>query len=151
MTTSPSIAIEKRCCMLHMQRMHEDPEAITGVHHVHMTAQQMSAGQVAMPLQAEQSWALVFWQMGEALLYSMGIPAGLVSCDIWANVWCCSCWLEFGAYKDYAASYGERLRTAASYVSFWCANLYCKDYVYQLACDLVGRKSCPQKTSAQKP
>ena len=25
--------------------------------------------------------------------------------------------LEFGAYEDYAASYGERLRTAASYVS----------------------------------
>ncbi len=27
--------------------------------------------------------------------------------------------LEFGAYEDYAASYGERLRTAASYVGFW--------------------------------
>lgn len=78
------------CVRIHI-RMHADPEAITGVHHVHMTAY-MAAGQVVMALQAEQSWALVLWQIGEALLHSMGIPAGLVGRDIWANMWCCSCW-----------------------------------------------------------
>ena len=90
----PSDAIEKRPCMRTHPHpyMHADTEAITGVHHVHMTAPYTAAGQVAMALQAEQSWALVLWQMGEALLHSMGIPAGLVSRDIWANMWCCSCW-----------------------------------------------------------
>ena len=72
--------------------MRADPEAITGVHHAHTTAPQMSAGQVAIPLQAEQSWTLVLWQVGETLLHSMGIRAGLVSRDIWANMWCCGCW-----------------------------------------------------------
>ena len=32
--------------------------------------------------------------------------------------------LEYGAYTHYAASYGERIRTAASYVSFpWFSSL----------------------------
>jgi hypothetical protein len=102
--------------------MRADPEAITGVHHAHTTAPQMSAGQVPCPCRLNKVGHLYFgkWERRFYTAWAYLLVLSVVTFGPTCGV--VAAGLEFGAYEDYVASYGERLRTAASYVSFWCAN-----------------------------
>ncbi len=103
--------------------MHADPKATTGVHHVHMIAPQMSFGQVTIwPCRLNKVGHLYFgkWERRFYTAWAYLLVLSVVTFGPTCGV--VAAGLEFSAYEDYVASYGERLRTAASYVSFWCAN-----------------------------
>lgn len=87
-----------------------------------------------MALQVEQSWARILgkWERRFYTAWAYLLVLSVVIFGLTCGVTAAG--LEFGAYTDYAASYGERLRTAASYVGFWFAHLSCQDHTHQLAC-----------------